>query len=70
MRSSCEKCHLDAGDDVDEYRRLLQERRAYPCTPEEQAGKDATICGVCGRKALHQATDECMACDATELVTP
>jgi hypothetical protein len=40
--------------------RLLKEREANPCTPEEQAGPDAGICEVCDRKTKHQHTGERM----------
>lgn len=46
--ASCEKCWRDAhwsGSDVaTEYARLIAERKDKPCTPEEQAGEDATTC--------------------------
>lgn len=69
--STCEKCWIDAnrvalfsGSNVsDEYRRLLDERRGKRrCTPEEQAGPDATVCDACGRRSRHQFTGECMNC--------
>lgn len=60
--SSCEKCWADAGGDPDEYRRLLKERDAIPCTPEEHAGPDATTCPACGRRAVHQWAKTCVAC--------
>ena len=62
--SACEKCWRDAhsSDDVAaEYNRLIEERKAHPCTPEEQAGDDAKFCLTCQRWALHQWTGECMA---------
>lgn len=37
-------------------------RSDHPCTPEEQAGPDAIICGECKRMTIHQHTGECMAC--------
>ena len=61
--SSCEKCWRDAhrvepyGDISKEYSRLVNERS---CTPEDQAGEDATICSVCKRKTIHQHTHKCM----------
>ncbi|NIR32919.1 MAG: hypothetical protein GWN84_27220 [Gammaproteobacteria bacterium] len=66
--SACEKCWRDAHrgyprtDVAEEYRRLLAERDGHPCTPEEQAGLDATECEQCGRRTRHQITGECMAC--------
>lgn len=63
---SCEKCWVDAhaGDHTGEghakmYARLIRERN---CTPEEQAGEDAGTCPHCGRRAVHQYCDVCMAC--------
>ncbi len=64
--SSCEKCWRDAhsvgsyGDVTVRYRRLMEERRDNPCTPEEQAGPDGKECPGCKRMSLHQYTDECM----------
>jgi hypothetical protein len=63
--SSCEKCWSDAHrgpqvDTVEEYHRLIEERREHPCTPEEQAGPDALLCSACGRLTLHQWTRQCM----------
>ncbi len=69
--SSCEKCWRDAhhepGDCVpDAYARLMLERKSNPCTPEEQAGTDASRCPKCKRMTLHQHTGECMnGCRAT-----
>lgn len=65
--SACEKCWRDAYDphyratDTARYRELVASRT---CTPEEQAGPDATECAACGRRARHQFTGECMACGA------
>jgi len=59
--SACEKCWKDAGGDPDTYHELLELRRANPCTPEEQAGPDATKCNICNRIVRHQVTGECMA---------
>lgn len=65
--SACEKCWRDAhrgGPEVcvaDEYAKLLREREANPCSPEEQAGPDAKRCPKCERMVLHQYTGECMA---------
>ncbi len=60
--SACEKCWRDAhwpGSDVAvEYAKLVAARI---CTPEEQAGPEATVCPNCGRRTLHQWTGECMA---------
>ena len=62
---SCEKCWSDSftisygtsDDQVEVYHRLIEERS---CTPEEQAGVDATICDKCGRKTIHQICKCCM----------
>lgn len=62
--SACEKCWADAGGDSDEYRRLIEVRE--PCTPEQQAGLDASECPDCNRLAIHQHTGECMACTYVE----
>lgn len=65
--SSCEKCWRDAhrpyADVAEEYRRLLSERAGdKACTPEQQAGEDATECEKCHRRTRHQFTRECMLC--------
>lgn len=65
--ASCEKCWADSftmsfstgKDRVEIYQRLVKERN---CTPEEQAGPDATICPKCKRKAVHQIIKMCMNC--------
>ena len=62
---SCEKCWADAHRDpyksvVEEYERLVKERT---CTPEEQAGPDASICFRCnGIRTIHQHCGICMSC--------
>lgn len=43
-----------------EYARLIEARKLTPCTPEEQAGPDATQCPTCHRLTLHQHTGEPM----------
>jgi hypothetical protein len=65
---TCEKCWRDSamyrlrGVGVS-YRDLVDERRgAAACTPEEQAGSDATVCEHCGRGAVHQHVRICVAC--------
>ncbi len=66
--STCEKCWSDAHrirperPKVEEYSRLIDERAYDPCTPEQQAGPDATRCARCDRMSRHQHTGECMAC--------
>ena len=67
---SCEKCWSDAfdksysdpfKDQADYYKILIDERKDKPCTPEEQAGQDATICQKCKQKTMHQInSDVCM----------
>jgi hypothetical protein len=66
--ASCEKCWLDAHRDpymdvVDEYHRLIEERTGDKrCTPEEQAGPEATECAACGARTVHQFAMVCMKC--------
>ena len=62
---SCEKCWSDAHRGpqfsvAEEYWRLMEERADNPCTPEEQAGPEATKCPKCNRMTLHQHCKECM----------
>lgn len=68
--SACEKCWSDAhtSDDVAaRYNELIEERKANPCTPEQQAGPHAAPCPICGRRTLHQYTNEPMCgCRASE----
>ena len=66
---SCEKCWGDAyykyrfvdpfKSQAEHYQELIKER---DCTPEEQAGSDATGCAECKRVAVHQIIKQCMAC--------
>ena len=67
--SACEKCWSDAGRETtyggseskaQAYNRLMEERKANPCTPEQQAGQDADECPFCHRMTLHQWTKEPM----------
>lgn len=58
--SCCEKCYVDSMATGRRYMDLLEERKANPCTPEEQAGPDAGECPKCHRKTLHQHTREPM----------
>jgi hypothetical protein len=61
---SCEKCWSDsrlAYDSVERYHELLRERNGR-CTPEEQAGPDATMCEKCQRRTRHQHCGVCMSC--------
>ena len=66
----CEKCWSDARvqakisrRSVSEcYQDLLGTRKDNPCSPEEQAGPDATECPECNRMTAHQHCRICMAC--------
>jgi hypothetical protein len=68
---SCEKCWADSrlrqysGEDL-AYTNLVVERQraGQVCTPEEQAGPDATLCEYCNRMTRHQHCGVCMACGA------
>jgi len=64
---SCEKCWEDAFGNPEKYRELIEERKNDPCTPEEQAGEDATECPKCKRKTVHQYAKICMVCGNKEL---
>lgn len=57
--SSCEKCWRDSRT-AENYSELLESRKGHPCTPEEQAGPDASECPLCKRMVIHQFTGECM----------
>ena len=65
---SCEKCWSDAylesiSSGKSQYKcydELIQLRKNNPCTPEQQAGKDAKLCKVCKRKTIHQYANVCM----------
>lgn len=54
---TCEKCWAEARGDEDRYKELLKTRE---CTPEEQAGDNAGLCGYCNRKTRHQFCFVCM----------
>ncbi len=60
--AACEKCWRDAGANPAEYERLLVLRKGNSCTPEQQAGDDATDCPTCKRKTIHQYAHVCMIC--------
>jgi len=72
--ASCEKCWGDAymrtltnpmKSQAEHYQDLIKERRGEKaCTPEQQAGHDATECKKCGRKSVHQYARVCMNCGA------
>lgn len=61
--ASCEKCWSDSAvarevyGDSEAYRRLVSERQ---CSPEDQAGPDATMCPRCNRRTVHQHAHVCM----------
>jgi hypothetical protein len=57
--STCEKCWRDSRRE-ENYKEVLDSRKDHPCTPEEQAGPDASECPLCKRKVCHQHTGECM----------
>jgi len=56
--ASCEKCWAESHGDPVRYHKLILERC---CSPEEQAGPDATMCPMCARKTEHQHASVCMA---------
>lgn len=62
--ASCERCWSRAMGDARRYLRIIEERDAagLVCTPEEQAGPDATECPKCHRMSAHQLCRICMAC--------
>jgi ribosomal protein L37E len=70
--ASCEKCWGDAymrihtnpmKSQAEHYQDLIKERTGEKaCTPEQQAGQDATVCKKCGRKTVHQYVKVCMNC--------
>lgn len=63
--ASCEKCWRDAGGDPHTYKELILERQDNPCTPEQQAGRDATECPKCKRMTVHQHVHRCIICGHT-----
>jgi len=69
--ASCEKCWGDAylrthtdpmKSQAEHYSDLIKERKGNPCTPEQQAGEDATKCPKCNKIAVHQMIEVCMNC--------
>ena len=65
---TCERCWEQAWviantgparDQADVYRELLLKN---DCTPEQQAGRHATVCGRCVTKTVHQHAGQCIAC--------
>ena len=55
----CEKCWKLADGRLDAYNLLIKTKK---CTPEEQAGKDATDCPICVRRTVHQYAKFCVVC--------
>ncbi len=55
--ASCERCWREAGGNPALYQELIARRN---CTPEEQAGRGAGECPVCGRRTIHQYVHVCM----------
>lgn len=60
--ASCEKCWSDAQGNADAYQQLIEDRKDNPCTPEEQAGEEATECSKCERMTMHQYVKTCTNC--------
>ncbi len=56
---SCEKCWKQSRGDILKYRQFVE---LSACTPEEQAGEEATTCPKCHRITMHQFAHVCMAC--------
>ena len=68
---SCEKCWGDAylkmmlnqdKSQTEYYSMLIEERKANPCTPEQQAGQDAEECPKCKRNTIHVIIKYCTNC--------
>lgn len=55
--ASCEKCWENAGGNTALYNQLI---KTSTCSPEEQAGKNATVCPYYKRKTVHQYAKICM----------
>jgi hypothetical protein len=64
---SCEKCWRDAGGDPREYAVLVESRNrpGKECSPEEQAGTEATMCPFCLRRTVHMYSQVCMVTDCS-----
>ncbi len=69
--TACEKCWSDSWSDPDRrvshaeaYRALVELRNAKgeECTPEQQAGAQATLCEGCERMTQHQHCGVCTIC--------
>jgi hypothetical protein len=56
---SCERCWARSRGSVERYRGLLKTEK---CSPEDEAGPDATPCPKCRRITVHQYARICMAC--------
>ena len=67
--SSCEKCWRDAEGDVDDYRARVKNCN---CSPEDEAGPDATVCKACKRRTVHQHSHLCQVpgCLEGEYIAP
>ena len=63
--AACEKCWRDSRLE-DNYQEVLYSRFDTPCTPEEQAGPDASECKLCKRYTVHQYAKICMICSYRE----
>lgn len=59
---SCERCWANSRVH-DNYREVLEQNEGL-CTPEEQAGPEATECEYCNRRTRHQHCGICMNCGA------
>lgn len=67
VMASCERCwersHVIAREtgieQTEEYRRLVL---VNDCTPEQQAGPEASECPKCQTRTVHQHTHQCTAC--------
>jgi len=68
---TCERCHQDSlaiawerqADPEDIYEHLQTVRIGeLACTPEQQAGPEASDCLNCNRRAVHPADHTCRAC--------
>jgi len=66
---ACERCWRDSAyarfsGDSDAYARLVASRK---CSPADQAGPEARLCGECGERTVHQYAGVCMACGWNEM---
>lgn len=74
--ASCEKCWMEATELMKShptktrseiYYELLESRKDSPCTPEEQAGLNATECNHCKRMTVHQYSHHCVICHKEQI---